>query len=140
MPIVFDAFALLAWLQGGAGAPEVRGWLAKAEDRETDAFVSIVNLGEVYYRLRKLGEAEAAEEFLQDIRVRAIPIKVAPAINRRVLEAARLKAKYPIGYADGFAAALAQELRSPLLTGDHDFDLLAKDGTLQVVWLPASRV
>lgn len=136
MPVVFDAFALLAWLQGGPGAPEVRGWLVKAEQRDVEVFVSIVNLSEVYYRLQKLGQAEAAEEFLQDIRQRAIPIKVAPATDRRVWAAARLKAKYPIAYADGFAAALAQELRSPLLTGDSDFELLVRDGVLQVVWLP----
>lgn len=136
MRIVFDAFALMAWLHGESGALQVEEWLIKAEHKDVDVFVSIVNLGEVYYRLQRIDQVEAAEEFLQDIRVRAIPIKAAPATNRRVWAAARLKAKYPIAYADGFAAALAQELHSPLLTGDPDFELLAKDGALQVVWLP----
>lgn len=139
MPMVFDAFAILAWLQGGAGAPEVRDWLVKAEQKDVDVFMSIVNLGEVYYRLQKVGQAEAADEFLQDIRTAAIPVKPAPATNRRVWAAARLKARYPIAYADGFAAALAQEMHSPLLTGDPDFEQLARDGTLQVVWLPSTR-
>lgn len=137
--MVFDAFALIAWLQGESGARQVEEWLVKAEHNDVEIFVSIINLGEVYYRLQKIGKFEAAEEFLGDIRTRAIPIRVAPATNRRVWAAARLKAKYPIAYADGFAAALAQELHSPLLTGDRDFELLAKDGSLQVVWLPPLR-
>jgi predicted nucleic acid-binding protein len=139
MPVVFDAYALMAWLQEEQGALQVEEWLAKAEQKETDIFVSVINLGEVYYRMQKVGQAEAAEEFLQDIRIRAIPIKLTPATNRRVWAAAKLKARYPIAYADGFAAALAQELHSPLLTGDRDFELLARDGAIQVVWLPPSR-
>lgn len=121
----------------GARFPGSGEWLPKADRKDTDVFVSIVNLGEVYYRLQKIGQAQAAEEFLQDIRTRVIPIRTVPAINRRVWAAARLKAKYPIAYADGFAAALAQELHSPLLTGDLDFELLSRDGALQVEWLPA---
>ncbi|MBI2831496.1 MAG: type II toxin-antitoxin system VapC family toxin [Chloroflexi bacterium] len=139
MSIVFDTFALMAWLQEEPSAPQVEDWLVKAEQKDIDVFVSIVNLGEVYYRMQKLGQDEAAEEFLQDIRMRAIPLKAAPATNRRVWAAARLKAKYPIAYADGFAAALAQELHAPLLTGDPDFELLAKEGVVQVVWLPFPR-
>lgn len=138
MPMVFDAFALIAWLQEESGASQVEEWLAKAERKNVEIFVSIINLGEVYYRLQKAGQGEAAEEFLQDIRARVIPLKVVPATNRRVLAAARLKARYPIAYADGFAAALAQELHSPLLTGDADFEQLARDGALQVEWLTLS--
>ncbi len=140
MPVVFDAFALMTWLQGEQGSLQVEEWLARAEQKETDIFISTINLGEVYYRLQKVGQTEAAEEFLQDIREKNIPIKMAPATNRRVWAAARLKAGYPIAYADGFAAALAQELYSPLLTGDRDFELLAADGTLQIIWLPPSQV
>jgi uncharacterized protein len=136
MPVVFDAFALMTWLQEEQGALQVEEWLAKAEQKETEIFISIVNLGEVYYRMLKVGQAEAAEEFLQDIRKRAIPINMTPATNRRVWAAAKLKARYPIAYADGFAAALAQELHSPLLTGDRDFELPVRDGILQVIWLP----
>jgi predicted nucleic acid-binding protein len=87
---------------------QVEEWLAKAEQKETDIFVSVVNLGEVYYRMQKVGQPEAAEEFLQDIRIRAIPIKMTLATNGRVRAAAKLKARYPIAYADRFAAALAQ--------------------------------
>ena len=139
MPIVFDAFAMLTWLKGESGASQVEDWLVKAEQKDIEAFVSIVNLGEVYYRLQKVGQVDAADEFLHDIRMKAIPVKMAPATNRRVWAAARLKARYPIAYADGFAAALAQEMNSPLLTGDRDFEQLARDGNLQVMWLPPYR-
>jgi ribonuclease VapC len=127
----------MAWLQGESAAPQVREWFAKAEQKDVEVFVSIVNLGEVYYRMQKLGRGEEAVDLVQDIRSGVIPIKTASATDRRVWAAARLKARYPIAYADGFAAALAQEMRSPLLTGDRDFELLAKDGAIEIRWLPS---
>jgi predicted nucleic acid-binding protein len=36
---------------------------------------------------------------------------------------------------DAFAAALALELRAPLLTGDPDFKLLERDGALSIEWI-----
>jgi hypothetical protein len=45
------------------------------------------------------------------------------------------KARYPIAYADAFAAALALELQAPLLTGDPDFQLLERDGALSIEWI-----
>ena len=50
--MVFDAFALMAWLLDEAGASRADEWLVKAQQKEVEVFVSIVNLGEVYYRLQ----------------------------------------------------------------------------------------
>jgi predicted nucleic acid-binding protein len=36
-----------------------------------------------------------------------------------------LKGRYPIAYADAFAAALAQKHRCPLVTGDPEFRTVA---------------
>ncbi len=50
-----------------------------------------------------------------------------------MLAAAHLKARFPIALADAFAAALAQELEAPLLTGDPEFKALEE--TLTIYWL-----
>jgi ribonuclease VapC len=69
--------------------------------------------------------------------------KVIPAIatiaitEERVWAAARLKAEYPIAYADAFAAALTIELGAKLFTGDPAFKSL--EPTLSVKQLPGRQ-
>ena len=48
-----------------------------------------------------------------------------------ILEAARIKADYPMSYADAFAAATAIQLGAPLWTGDPE--LLVADAAWQTV-------
>lgn len=134
MPAVLDAYALLAWLQDEPGADCVERWLADSEEEGLPVLVSVVNLGEVYYRLHRLEMAEAAEQFLADASEGAVPFKLVPATNPRVWAAARLKARYAIAYADAFAAALAQEYSCPLVSGDPEFEQLAKDGVVELLW------
>jgi len=50
-----------------------------------------------------------------------------------VMRAAYLKAQYPISYADAFAAALAEQEKAILVTGDPDFKRLEK--TIKIQWL-----
>jgi predicted nucleic acid-binding protein len=45
----------------------------------------------------------------------------------------RYKARYTISYADAFAAALAQELRAPLVTADLEFEQV--ESHVEVLWL-----
>jgi predicted nucleic acid-binding protein len=67
----------------------------------------------------------------------AKPTFVLPALHEEVYSAARLKATYPISYADAFGASLAIRHGCPLMTGDHDFRDLAEAGVLQLEWLGA---
>ena len=47
--------------------------------------------------------------------------------------AARLKSKYALSYADCFAAALAKEKDCPVLTGDPEFKKLHEE--IKISWL-----
>ena len=49
------------------------------------------------------------------------PIHLVEAGRRVTYEAAKLKAKYTIAYADCFAAILASRLKALLVTGDPEF-------------------
>lgn len=133
--IVLDAFALLAWLSGETGAPVVRHWLEEAEVGRARVVMSVINAGEVYYRLLRLGRTAEAASLWRDLRRGLLPVRLMPVPPRRVLAAAALKAQYPIAYADAFAAQLARELSLPLLTGDPEFGPLVAAGLLTVVWL-----
>jgi predicted nucleic acid-binding protein len=134
---VLDAFALLAWLAAEEGAATGEGWLEEAERGEAGLFISIINAGEVCYRLLRLGKGREAHSLWQEMLGGGLPLRVMPATPRRVRGAAEVKGRYPIAYADAFAAQLAQELGLPLLTGDPDFRVLEREGLVQVLWLPA---
>jgi ribonuclease VapC len=54
-----------------------------------------------------------------------------------VFEAAHLKARYPISYADAFAAALAKRNGAHLMTGDPEFK--AVEPEVAIHWLTARR-
>jgi len=80
--------------------------------------ISAINVGEVYYILRKHHE-EVAERWR--ILAQTLPVTIEVPTADDIWDAALLKGKYSIAYADAFAAALAQKYRCPLVTGDPEF-------------------
>lgn len=137
MSVCLDAFALLSWLQDEPGADQVEEFLERAiTQKEFRCWISWINLGEVYYRLSRARGMDEADAFWRDVR-RSIPITPVGVTARRVLEAARLKARYAIALADAFAVQLAREMDLPLVTGDPEIRVLEERGILQVIWLPS---
>lgn len=126
MKKVLDAYAILCWMQGESGAGHVEHILDSAGREEMQVFVSIVNLGEVYYRLAKSRHPEKALSFMTDVKRRVFPWKTVPATSARVWAAAKLKGRHPLSYADAFAVQLAQELSAELVTRDPEI-LAAQD-------------
>lgn len=117
---VLDAWALLALLQGEEpAAGRVRQLLVEGSQHQADLLVSMVNLGEAYYRIgRRKGRAIAAETLTE---MRSLPLTVVAASDDMILDAADLKMEYAISYADAFAAALAARTGATLVSGDPDF-------------------
>jgi len=127
---VLDAWAMLAFLQGEEpAASRVRQLLKSAEERKVDLLVSVVNLGEVVYRVGRAKGEQEAWALLDEIR--CLPLTIAPATDERVFAAARLKMRYALSYADAFAAALARELGVTLVTGDPELESLRGEISLE---------
>ncbi len=108
---------------------------AIVDDAGNDLFVSVINLGEVYYTLQRTQGPQVAEAILSVIFLQPNRM-IVDTPWPRVRAAADLKARGRLSYADAFAAALAAELRAPLVTGDPEFALLEQTGLIQVLWLP----
>ena len=69
-------------------------------------------------------------------RIKGFPISFVDRISEELLlNASSLKARFPISYADSFAAALAKVNRVPLLSGDPEFESLQKNEELEMAWL-----
>jgi predicted nucleic acid-binding protein len=134
---VLDSFALLAYLEGEAGMRRVRAVLEGAEARRYSVYLSLINLGEALYITERERGLVAARRTLAA--VGDLPIETVPVHRETVLAAAHIKARYPISYADAFAAVAARDRGGVVMTGDPEFRPLAEDGLVAVEWLPRRR-
>jgi predicted nucleic acid-binding protein len=128
---VFDTFAFTAIIQDERAGDQAAAILA---DQRTDVRISAINAGEVFYTTLRERGAEAALRAERAL-FEQPRIQVVDVTWPRVRAAATLKAGGGISYADAFAAALAQELSVPLVTGDHEFERLEQSGVIRVLWL-----
>ncbi|HEY1948340.1 MAG TPA: PIN domain-containing protein [Bryobacteraceae bacterium] len=88
--------------------------------------MNIINLGEVFYLSVKARELAYGERVLQNLRPR---ISAVPASDELVMQAAALKARHAISYADAFAAATAMARNAPLVTGDPELRVMSHGRT-----------
>ena len=129
---VLDSYAVLAYLKKEAGYDVVLDRIKEANEGKSRLFMSLVNLGEVLYIVERERGLFKAQEVLAIID--ELPIIMESANRELSLGAAHLKAQYSIAYADCFAAALAQQKKAVLISGDPDFEKVAEVVALE--WLP----
>ena len=133
---VFDSWPVLEWMNRRQPATNlVENLLGEAEAGTARLFMSAINVGEVYYFVRKQYSDTLAESWRQSSGTLPVTLEVPTADE--IWDAAVLKAKYPIAYADAFAAALAQKYRCLLVTGDPDFRSIPD---LQLEWISAATL
>jgi predicted nucleic acid-binding protein len=128
---VLDASAVIHYLQSGAGAGKLEQLLADARRRQLLLFMSVLNLGEVYYLTwQRAGEEEARQSVAS---LSHLPIQIIPVDLLQSLKAGELKALHKIPYVDCLAAALAIVQKATLVTSDHDFDKLGRQ--FPILWI-----
>jgi uncharacterized protein len=128
---LLDSFALLAFLKRESGFEGVSNLLRSARARREPLLMNEVNIGEVYYSLAKSRSTARAEAFLQ--RLHTLPIRPVSNTLAQVLDAARLKARFPISYADAFAVATAQRENATLVTGDRELHTI--EHLIPILWI-----
>lgn len=112
MNAVLDAWAVMTLVKRDVGADRVRRAIAGGGAR-----MCSVNLGEVHYvTIRTHGSAVARD---QSARIRAA-VAVEDPDWELVCDAAKIKAKGGLSYADAFCVATARRHAAPLLTGDSE--------------------
>ena len=116
---VLDSYALLAHYEDESGGEHVRKILPAAKAGKTVLFLSVINLGELYYTTLRERGREQAEEVL--FMTQQLSLEIVIADEDMTMDAARLKAKHPVAYADCFAAALGIRKKAKVVTGDPEF-------------------
>jgi predicted nucleic acid-binding protein len=128
---VLDTWAVLAYLDGEPAARDVRQLFRRARRGQAVALFSIINYGESLYVIER-------EQGLQHVQraigiVDQLPLHVVPADRSLVFEAAHIKARYPVSYADSFSVALAKRTGARVMTGDPEFKAVERE--VPVRWL-----
>jgi len=116
---VFDSFAMIAFFEDEQGAARVEKALRQLFAKKARGWMSIINWGEVYYCTYRENGPEAAVDVAS--RLADYPIELIEADQELTQEAAILKGKYRVAYADCFAVALAKRKKAEILTGDPEF-------------------
>ena len=134
---VLDSFALLSYLEGEPGMPRVRSVLEGAAAQRHSVYLSLINLGEALYITERERGLVAARRTLGA--VDQLPLEIVPVSRATVLDAAHIKARFPISYADAFAVVAARDHGGIVMTGDPEFRPLSDAGVVAVEWLPRRR-
>jgi ribonuclease VapC len=128
---LLDSYAILAFLNDEEGAERVAGLLEDAVETGALLLVNEINVGEVYYIVAKHRSEDAAEQVL--LHLDRLPLELVSNTFDEVLEAARLKARFPLSFADAFALATAIRFDARLVTGDPEFE--AAEDLVNVDWI-----
>ncbi|MGI8575253.1 MAG: PIN domain-containing protein [Egibacteraceae bacterium] len=113
MNVALDSWAVLRLLEAQEPAASRVQVLLDSER----PVMSWINLGEVYYVVRRAQGEDEGQGVIRDLRPQLL---LDLPSEQRVLEAARIKADNSMAYADAFAAATALAHDATLLTGDPE--------------------
>jgi predicted nucleic acid-binding protein len=118
---VLDTSALLAFMTGEKGADAVENILS---GKGTQLFIPWAVLFEIYYVTRRSrGEEEADKRF---VLVKELPASILWQMEEAdVLASARVKAQYPLSFADSIIAATALRLDAILVHKDPEYERLS---------------
>lgn len=130
---VLDSYAMLAYYWREPGWEIVSGILREPRNK---LWMSVINRGEVYYRVARAENALLAQTATQWMEQLVISM---PVDWEDTLEAAKIKSAFALSYADCFAAALARRMKARVVTGDPEFAKIEKANVAQIEWLPPHR-
>ena len=129
--LVFDSWAVLAYLGDEAASKEVADLIASAHEDRVPMYMSTVNAGEVWYIIAREASESEADKAMADLT--RLGIELIDMNWPLARTAGAFKARHKMSYADCFAAALAKDRKSDLVTGDKEFKQIEAEITIR--WL-----
>lgn len=127
---VLDANALIRFFRKTPGFITVRNLVQQAKEGRAHLAISVVNLGETLYVLTRYFGQDQAMKCIESTRD---AVEVIPIGECQALDAAMLRFRYKLGFADCFAAELAMRTGATLVTADPEFAKLGKQLKIQAL-------
>ncbi|MCG2791194.1 MAG: PIN domain-containing protein [Actinomycetia bacterium] len=131
--IILDTSAILAYFEGEEGKETVEIFLIRSASNEIELFIPFSAAIEFYYiNFNSQGEEIANQRFAM---LMSLPINVLKSIDEPyIIQAGRLKASYPISFADALIAAYAYLEKASLVHKDPEYLTLEKE--IDLITLP----
>jgi predicted nucleic acid-binding protein len=129
--LVLDTWAVIAYLEDEPSAGQIADLIASAHEEDIPVYMTVVNVGEVWYTIaREVSEEDAngSVKQLRDLRIQFENVDWELAH-----EAAQFKSQNKMSYADCYAAALTKVKKADLVTGDKEFMPLEEQ--IKIQWV-----
>ena len=129
--IILDSWSVIAYLEDEPSAQQIADLISSAHEEEIPVYMTVVNAGEVWYIIaREISEEEANNSIkeLRDLRIQFVDVDW-----ELTQEAARIKSKHKMSYADCYATSLAKSKKADLVTGDKEFSTVENEVKIQWV-------
>jgi predicted nucleic acid-binding protein len=131
---LLDACALIAFIKQEPEGLKVKEVVERSIAGDATLFMSIVNLTEVYYIFIRDDGQEIADTIMQS--VDALPVTVIDTIGQAVYrDAARMKVRYSMSFADTFLCATAKSINATIVTKDSEIADAEKAEPFSVFWI-----
>ena len=129
--LVLDSWAVLAFFEDEPSGKKAADIIADAHESGASLLMSAVNAGEIWYiTARQTSEAQA-DHLIRE--VEQLGIEIVSADWSIAREAAMIKSRVKMSYADCFAFALAKIHQAELVTGDPEFKQLERQ--VKIRWI-----
>lgn len=129
---ILDTSAVITFFTGESGAEVVKNLLIKSEKNEIIIYIPNVVLIEFYYiSYKRVGEEFANQMFAY---LRNLPVSFINYTDEAyIIQSGRLKAQYPISFADAMISAYALLEDATLVHKDSEFLSLKEELKLQTL-------
>ena len=131
---VFDANAIIAYIEDENGADFIENLFNKATSDDITLFIHKLNLIEILYHTYRKSDRFKAMKVYEDIK--SFPIYLISDISDNILlEACRLKANYKLSLADSIGLATSIVYNGHFVTSDHhELEIIQKFENTNIVW------
>ena len=131
--IILDTSAILTYFEGEEGKKTVEEFLIESASHEIELFIPFSAAIEFYYiNFNSQGEETANQRFAM---LMSLPVEVLKSIDEPyMIQAGRLKASYPISFADALIAAYVYLENASLVHKDPEY--LALENEIDLITLP----
>jgi len=128
---LLDAHAALVYLRQEKNYEKVKQALISAEQTKIPLLMNEINIGEVCYIALRTRLTANLDDFLSLFL--SLPIQPATVDFDLIKEAAKIKGRHPLSYADTFAVATALREDAAIITGDPEFKQV--ESLVSIEWL-----
>ena len=134
--VIFDTSAILTYFEGEEGKETVEKLMIRSTSEKIELFIPFSAAIEFYYiNFNFQGEETANQRFAM---LMSLPVEVLKNIDEPyMIQAGRLKASYPISFADALIAAYVYLENASLVHKDPEYLTLEKE--INLITLPLKK-